>query len=95
GELAWEWRDRGLPAVVLKNGASLAPRRGGEKLSARVGRREVKDLFREAGVPPLLRRRWPLLYGADGELLAVPGIAVSHRAATEAGWWPVWLPARS
>ncbi|MEN3809671.1 tRNA lysidine(34) synthetase TilS, partial [Chromobacterium piscinae] len=66
-----------------------------EKLSARVGRREVKDLFREAGVPPLLRRRWPLLYGADGELLAVPGIAVSHRAATEAGWWPVWLPARS
>ncbi|SUX54239.1 tRNA lysidine(34) synthetase TilS [Chromobacterium vaccinii] len=93
GELAWEWRDHGLPEALLASGASLAPRRGGEKLSARVGRREVKDLFREAGVPPLLRRRWPLLYGADGELLAVPGIAVSHRLAMEAGWWPVWRPA--
>ncbi|MBX9268976.1 tRNA lysidine(34) synthetase TilS [Chromobacterium violaceum] len=94
GELAWERRDAGLPAVLLERGAYLAPRRGGEKLSARVGRREVKDLLREAGVPPLLRRRWPLLYGADGELLAVPGIAVSHRAATDGGWWPLWRPVR-
>ncbi|KJH68824.1 tRNA lysidine(34) synthetase TilS [Chromobacterium violaceum] len=94
GELAWERRDAGLPAALLESGAYLAPRRGGEKLSARVGRREVKDLLREAGVPPLLRRRWPLLYGADGELLAVPGIAVSHRAGTDGGWWPLWRPAR-
>ncbi|AXE28602.1 tRNA lysidine(34) synthetase TilS [Chromobacterium phragmitis] len=94
GELAWEWRESGLPDALLASGATLAPRQGGEKLSARAGRREVKDLLREAGVPPLLRKRWPLLCAADGELLAVPGVAVAFRHAAGPGWWPLWRPSR-
>ncbi|UTH74404.1 tRNA lysidine(34) synthetase TilS [Chromobacterium sp. IIBBL 290-4] len=92
GELSWEWRERGLPEMALASGLRLMPRAGGEKLPAKAGRREVKDLMREAGLPPPLRQRWPLLYGADGALLAVPGIAVSHAAASQPGWWPLWRP---
>ncbi|KUM02958.1 tRNA lysidine(34) synthetase TilS [Chromobacterium subtsugae] len=94
GELSWEWRERGLPDAALA-GLWLALRRGGEKLPAQVGRREVKDLLREAGLPPLLRQRWPLLYGADGQLLALPGIAISFVHSTGPGWWPRWTPVRA
>ncbi|QEL55914.1 tRNA lysidine(34) synthetase TilS [Chromobacterium paludis] len=92
GWLEWERRPRGLADAVLAAGLTLLPRQGGEKLPAAAGRREVKDLLREAGLPPPLRQRWPLLYGADGQLLAVPGIAVSHTASAEPGWWPLWRP---
>ncbi|WP_239690928.1 tRNA lysidine(34) synthetase TilS [Chromobacterium sphagni] len=95
GELSWEWREHGLPDDLLAAGLRLGLRQGGEKLSARTGRREVKDLLREAGLPPLLRQRWPLLYGADGQLLALPGIAVAFAHSAGPGWWPQWTPARS
>ncbi|NCT68347.1 MAG: tRNA lysidine(34) synthetase TilS [Rhodanobacteraceae bacterium] len=48
-------------------------RRGGESLRlARGGHtRELRDLFQEAGIPPWQRGRLPLLFDADGVLLAV------------------------
>jgi tRNA(Ile)-lysidine synthase len=90
GRLEWTWRAQGLPDAALAAGLALKPRCGGEKLALTVGRREVKDLLREARLPPPLRQRWPLLYAADGQLLALPGIAVAGRAATGPGWWPLW-----
>ncbi|WP_261173768.1 tRNA lysidine(34) synthetase TilS [Chromobacterium amazonense] len=90
GRLEWAWRAQGLPDAALAAGLALKPRCGGEKLPLAVGRREVKDLLREAGLPPPLRQRWPLLYAADGQLLALPGIAVAGNAATGPGWWPLW-----
>jgi tRNA(Ile)-lysidine synthase len=48
-------------------------RRGGESLRLASGghSRELRDLFQEAGIPPWQRGRLPLLFSADGDLLAV------------------------
>lgn len=53
-------------------------RRGGERilLPGREGRKELKTLFQEAGIPPWQREHWPLIY-VDGELAVVPGLWVS------------------
>jgi len=61
-------------------------RQGGEKLRpvGRAGRHALKKLFQEAGIPPWLRARIPLLY-ADGQLLAVAGQWVAHEAAAQSG----------
>jgi tRNA(Ile)-lysidine synthase len=84
-------------------GVRLAPgavevsfRRGGERLRPhpRRPRRLLKDLLREAGIPPWRRDRLPLLFvdgrlawaaglGADADFLAGPG---------EAGWLLAWEP---
>nr|WP_233158618.1 tRNA lysidine(34) synthetase TilS [Chromobacterium sp. ASV5] len=93
GRLGWAWRASGLDAAHLAGGLVLRPRQGGEKLPGRAGRRAVKDLLREAGLPPLLRQRWPLLYSGAGDLLAVPGVAVSQAHAAGPGWWPLWQAA--
>jgi len=47
-------------------------RRGGEKLRLAHNRprREIRNLFQEAGVPPWLRERTPMIE-LDGELVAV------------------------
>ncbi|HEX7769544.1 MAG TPA: tRNA lysidine(34) synthetase TilS, partial [Dokdonella sp.] len=48
-------------------------RRGGESLRLAEGghTRELRDLFQEAGIPPWQRGRLPLVFGVDGDLLAV------------------------
>ena len=53
-------------------------RRGGEKigLPGRTGRRSLKNLYQEAGIPPWERRSIPLLY-IDGHLAAVADLWVS------------------
>jgi tRNA(Ile)-lysidine synthase len=52
-------------------------RRGGERLSpaGRQGTRSVKQLLREAGLPPWSRHGYPLIF-VDGRLAGVPGVAV-------------------
>ena len=40
--------------------------------------RELRDLFQQAGIPPWQRRRIPLLYDTDGQLLAVAGLWSTH-----------------
>lgn len=91
GELSWAWRAGGLPAapgVVWQ----LRLRQGGESLPTRVGRKTLKKLFQEAAVPALLRDSWPVLCDEAGQLLALPGVAVSADRAQPEGWWPLWQP---
>ena len=91
GTLSWRRGAHGLPL-----GLALTARRrvGGERIRS-AGRgvtKSVKALFREARVPPWRRADWPLLYGDDGGLAAVAGLAVSTDVAVDGGWWPDWAP---
>lgn len=70
----------------------LKLRAGGERLQQKVGRKPLKTLFQEAGVPAVLRPGWPLLF-LDEELVAVVGVAVSSAWQDDRlGWWPEWQP---
>ncbi|MCX7892276.1 MAG: tRNA lysidine(34) synthetase TilS [Burkholderiales bacterium] len=87
----------GLAAHLAGEGIRVGLRRGGERLRLRQDgpRRALKDLLREAGIPPWERSRLPLLF--RGEALAwVPGLGGdwSVRARPgEPGLLPVWQSA--
>lgn len=91
GELSWRWQAGGLSELAAQRW-QLRGRRDGDALLTRVGRKPLKKLFQEAGVPALLRSSWPVLCDEHGQLLALPGIAVAANQAAEAGWWPCWQP---
>lgn len=77
---------QGLRADCLRAPVELRFRQGGESCHP-LGRgmsRDVKKLMQEAGVPPWLRARLPLIY-IDGQLAAIPGICVSEAFAATAG----------
>ena len=82
----------GLSVDVIASGLVLRPRVGGELLMQSYGRKEVRKLLQEAGMPPLLRKQWPLLYSTEGKLLALPGVAVASDCFDASGFWPDWLP---
>lgn len=70
-------------------------RRGGERLCPAPGRprRSLKNLLREAGVPPWLRPRLPLLY-VQGTLAWAAGLGADARwlaGADEPGWVISWV----
>lgn len=72
----------------------LAFRQGGERLQtdARRPRRTVRNLLREAAIPPWERQRLPLLW-CVGQLVWVAGVGVDAAYACpvgEAGIIPVW-----
>ncbi|WP_084299938.1 tRNA lysidine(34) synthetase TilS [Chitinimonas koreensis] len=92
GVLTWCPASFGLAAEGRK-ALELRPRAGGESIRLRRGgpRRPVKHLLQEAGVPPWLRDRWPLLWQGD-RLVAVAGLAVAAECQVEAGWRPEWRP---
>lgn len=94
GKLRFVQRAGGIKESLLQPAFSLFPRRGGERLLTSVGHKSVKTLFQEHGVPPILRRQWPLLMTHGGRLIAVPGIAVAEdcQAKQHRGWWPEWCP---
>lgn len=82
--------------VRLEGAVEIRLRQGGEKLQpARSGcRRAIKDLLREAGVPPWLRSRLPLLH-VDGRLAWVAeigGDAAFQAGPDQAGWLISWRP---
>lgn len=89
GALKWSRASVGLP-----KGTCLDVRRrcGGERLRP-AGRRTktLKALFRERGVPPWHRDRWPLLY-RDDKLVMVPGLAIDASAVVAQGWHAHWTP---
>jgi tRNA(Ile)-lysidine synthase len=67
----------GISAVAWRSGKiTVRYRQGGEslRLPGREGAHDLKKLFQEAGIPPWIRERMPLIYIGD-ELAAV------------AGWW--------
>jgi tRNA(Ile)-lysidine synthase len=82
----------GLSMDAIAAGLVLRPRLGGELLMQSYGRKEVRKLLQEAGMPPVLRKQWPLLYSAEGRLLALPGVAVASDCFDANGFWPDWLP---
>ena len=92
GRLTSEHRRHGLNPALLAAGITLRVRQGGERLLLEVGSKPVKTLLQEAGIPPRLRARWPLLYLADGRLAAVPSVAVALDCRAEQGCWLVWEP---
>jgi tRNA(Ile)-lysidine synthase len=72
------------PAALENRRLEIRFRQGGEQLRpvGREGHHALKKLFQEAGIPPWLRDRIPLLY-ADDQLLAVAGRWVAHEAAAK------------
>ena len=93
GVLRWRQAAGGLPLDWQGALLDVRPRETGDRLALKVGRKTLKTLFQEAAVPPQLRLDWPLLEGDDGDLVAVPSLAVSVRCASaDVGWWPDWQP---
>ncbi|GAA0758594.1 tRNA lysidine(34) synthetase TilS [Ideonella azotifigens] len=98
---AWQGRLRlsaasegGVPLALLA-GACLAARTGGEQFqrAPRSTLRSLKKQFQAAAVPAWARQA-PLLYGAGGQLLFVPGLGVDARALAAPGepqLRPEWL----
>lgn len=66
-------------------------RQGGERLLCRGKSRSVKKLLQAAGIPPWERKTHPLVYG-NGQLLALPGIAVADTPNQEPRWQVQWRP---
>lgn len=81
----------GLPDRWAKDGLSVRFRVGGERFKPmRHGHsRPLKKWFQDAGVPPWLRGRIPLLY-RDAELVAVADLWISAAAAEAAAAGPQW-----
>ncbi len=76
----------GLKVVFMRGGERLKPAGGGHS-------RSLKNLFQEAGVPPWVRLRTPLVE-SDGELVYVAGIGGSARWCEllgAAAHTPQWL----
>lgn len=98
GELRFKRaRGRGIDPALLKSGQfQVRLRSGGERLQpdANRPRRTLKNLFQEAGVPPWVRERMPLLF-CDGDLVWAPGLGVDARflsAGRAPGIVPDWRP---
>jgi tRNA(Ile)-lysidine synthase len=75
-----------LKVVFMRGGERLKPAGGGHS-------RSLKNLFQEAGVPPWVRLRTPLVE-SDGELVYVAGIGGSARWCEllgAAAHTPQWL----
>jgi tRNA(Ile)-lysidine synthase len=81
-------------AAALSSGMQVHYRQGGEVLDIPGrGRRDLKRLLNEAGVPSFVRARLPLLY-RDGRLVAVANMP-AWNASEAAGWELVWEPPAS
>ncbi|MEX0732075.1 MAG: tRNA lysidine(34) synthetase TilS [Aquisalimonadaceae bacterium] len=83
------------PALVPEKGFRVVFGMHGQRCRPR-GRptRPLKHLFQEAGIPPWLRGRWPVLYAGD-DIAAVPGICICEAHAARAGTpglVPAWEP---
>ena len=79
-------RGAGLRAEACAAGVRVAFRNGGERIqpAGRAHHTTLKNLFQDAGVPPWLRTRVPLLY-IGGELAAVAGYWYAAEFSARAG----------
>ncbi len=91
GNLGWLELQRhlgeGIALHWLEGGMlEVQSRQGGERcrLAGTDHHRPVKKLLQEAGIPPWLRERLPLLY-INGELAAIPGLGTCHPFAVKQG----------
>lgn len=69
------------PARTFEAPLQVRARAGGERLvlPGRTHSSELKHVLQDLGLPPWQRARLPLLFAADGELLAAGDVAVSGR----------------
>lgn len=83
----WRWsREPGEGAVsVLRPPGDLTLRgiRGSCRIRRHGMHQQVKELWREAGVPPWQRKQWPLLY-RDQVLVSVPQVGLADGEAADA-----------
>jgi len=87
GTLTARWeQDTGLHADACAVGVHITFRSGGERIrpAGRAHHATLKNLFQQAGVPPWLRERVPLLY-IGGELAAVAGFWYAEEFAARDG----------
>lgn len=92
GRLRLEPDGVGLDPAVLDGPLRVALRGGGERIHP-VGqgqRRALKSLLREAGCPPWLRQRLPLLFRGDELLAAGPWWIAAEHAVDRGGLRVVW-----
>ncbi|MBB3104469.1 tRNA(Ile)-lysidine synthase [Azomonas macrocytogenes] len=81
------WLQQGRPGKVLE----IRYRQGGEVISIPGrGRRDLKRLLNEAGIPSFVRYRLPLLY-ADNVLVAVANLPHCSMNGYSIGWVPPGL----
>ncbi|MGH8593762.1 MAG: tRNA lysidine(34) synthetase TilS [Gammaproteobacteria bacterium] len=86
---------RGIKASACEGGRlEVRLRRGGERCrpAGHAHHKPLKKLLQEAGIPPWVRKRIPLIF-LQGELVAVSGLWVCHpfsAGADESGWDPIW-----
>lgn len=94
GVLSWRVDPKGIGEQWLCDALCLKPKQDGDRIAQAFGAKQVKGLMQEAGLPPRVRTRWPLIYSGKNDLLAVAGLAVTVNArdAKGRGWWPVWTP---
>lgn len=95
GSLIWEEADLGLA-----KGATVkvrAPREGETVSLDKRPSRSIGQWLQEAGIPPYLRRGYPLVE-LDDEIVAVPGVGLaadtSESLLCKAGLVPVWIPSK-
>lgn len=95
GALDWLGGKNGMRRSFSGGMFDVRRRQGGERIRPRLGgpTRPVKHLMQEAGIPPWLRVRWPLLWH-DDRLAAVPGVAVdaAFQSGDDDGLRPCWRP---
>ena len=98
GELRFKRvRGRGIASSSIKGKRlQVRLRSGGERLRPDAWRpsRTLKNLFQEAGVPPWVRERMPLLFCGD-DLVWAPGLGVDAKflnAGRAPGILPDWRP---
>jgi tRNA(Ile)-lysidine synthase len=65
--------------VPLEGPALVRATRPGDRIDIRRGRKQVADVLREAGVPPRLRSRWPVVED-HGRIVWVVGVRVAPAA---------------
>ncbi|MDR0735577.1 MAG: tRNA lysidine(34) synthetase TilS [Zoogloeaceae bacterium] len=88
-------RGTGLDAALLAGKSLiLRPRQGGETLQThpRGPHRTLKNLLREAGIPPWERSRLPFIYH-ETSLIACPGVAIAadwQCPPEQPGWHICW-----
>ncbi len=77
------------PALGFDSPVLVRTRQGGERLTQpqREHSSELKQVLQDLGVPPWQRARLPLVFAADGELLAAGSVALSAQLQS-------WLTAR-
>lgn len=90
GGLIYQTAKMGLPAHFWQNQTfTLRAANAHDMLPMKIGRKPVKKLLAQNGVPPFLRSHYPVLLNNQGECVAVVGLAVNQQVAVADGYLPM------